>query len=375
MKRFIDIHIPITKCNLNCHYCYVAQECERNNVATPFMYSPEHIGKALTQERLGGICHFNVCGLGETLIPEETVRIVYELLKNGHYVFIVTNAILTNRILEFVNFPEEYRKRLGFKCSFHYLELVKKDLLKKYFSNVELIKKNGMSFSIEMTPSDELEPYIDEIKKITLENVGAYPHVTIPRDMTKSDIVLLSKHSASQFYDIWKTFNSDMLDFKYQVWGQKRKEFCHAGEWSGLLNIGNGIMTQCYGECLRQNILKDINKPIEWIPVGHNCPMPHCYNSHSLLGVGDISAIDGNYALERDRVDMRDGSHWLTSEMREFLSHRLEDYNYVQTKKEEINCDKTWKNRMRKTKVKEKVKQLVPRKIKEMIKNYVEGSI
>ena len=31
MKRFIDVHIPITNCNLNCEYCYVAHEGVRNS--------------------------------------------------------------------------------------------------------------------------------------------------------------------------------------------------------------------------------------------------------------------------------------------------------------------------------------------------------
>lgn len=25
MKRFIDIHVPVTSCNLHFHYCYVIQ--------------------------------------------------------------------------------------------------------------------------------------------------------------------------------------------------------------------------------------------------------------------------------------------------------------------------------------------------------------
>ena len=168
MRRFIDIHVPIKICNLNCHYCYVAHENERNKPSTPFMYSAEYIGRALSKERLGGICHFNICGLGETLIPQETIDITRELLINGHYVFIVTNALLTDRIMKFCEFPEKYRKHLGFKCSFHYLELKKKNMLDVFFKNIELIKKNGMSFSVEITPSDELEPHINDIKKICI---------------------------------------------------------------------------------------------------------------------------------------------------------------------------------------------------------------
>lgn len=359
MKRFIDIHIPISKCNLNCHYCYVNQENSRDRQVSPFKYSAEYIGKALSNERLGGICHFNLCGVGETLIPEETVDITREILKQGHYVMIVTNALLTKRLEQFSLFPEEYRKRLGFKCSFHYLELKKRGLLNKFFDNIDFIRKNGMSISIEMTPSDELEPYIDEVKKICTEREGALCHVTIPRDMTKEGIVLLSEHSFEEFCNIWEQFNSEMFEFKRNLWENKRNEFCYAGEWSGLLNVGDGIMTQCYGMCLKQNIFKDIKNPIKWSPIGKNCCLPHCYNSHSLLGLGVIPEISGNYALERDRVDNRDGSHWLTDEMREFLSHRLEDYNEVHSDEEQIRLDKSWKSKIKVQKKMDRMKTKV----------------
>ncbi len=328
MKRFIDIHIPVTCCNLKCNYCYVAHEGSRDKESTPFKYSAEYIGNALSPERLGGICHFNLCGLGETLIPHETIEIAYELLKHGHYVMIVTNGTLTNRFKEFCEFPLALRKRLGFKFSFHYLEFLNKNMLDRFVENIELVKQHNMSFSVELTPSDELEPYIDEIKEFCLKHWGAYCHVTIPRDMTKRDIVLLSKHNFKEFCEIWRGFDSPMFDFKSSIWEEKRKEYCYAGVWSGLLNVGSGIFNACYESGMQQDIFSDITKPINFVAVGCHCGLPHCYNSHSLLGLGDISSIGGcTYAEERDRVDCRDGSHWLTDEMREFLSHKLYDYN------------------------------------------------
>lgn len=328
MKRFIDIHIPVTTCNLKCHYCYVTQEGVRNSEATPFNYSSEHIGKALSQERLGGICHFNMCGLGETLIPQETVDITYEILKQGHYIMIVTNGLLTNRLQQFTKFPDELKRRLGFKFSFHYLELQSRGLFDTFFQNVQLIKDNRMSFSIELTPSDELEPYIDDVKKTCMEHVGAYCHVTIPRDVNKKGIELLSRHNIEDFQNIWKTFNSELFDFKKSTWGVKRCEYCYAGAWSGLLNIGNGMLTACYGSNLVQNIFEDISKPIHFVAVGKNCKLPHCYNSHSLLALGDIPEIKGySYAQERNRINLNDNTDWLLPQMKEFLAHRLENCN------------------------------------------------
>lgn len=359
MKRFIDIHVPVTHCNLRCHYCYVPQTNMRDTKATPMNYSAHHIGNSLSVKRLGGICHINICGLGETLILDNIVEITREILKQGHYVMIVTNGTLTKRFQEFTVLPEEYRKRLGFKFSFHYLELQRLNLLEHFFDNIRLVKENGMSFSLEMTPCDELEPYIEEIKESCYKHVGALCHLTIPRDMTKDDIVLLSHHDFKSFYEIWKTFDSEMFEYKALLWEEKRKEFCYAGAWSGMLNIGNGILRQCYGNCSSQNIMKDINKPIEFIPMGHCCDMPHCYNSHSLLGLGCIPELKGNYALERDRIDKRDGSHWLTKEMNEFLSNGLDLENSTCTREEQKRYDIINKRHQLVGKMKKQIKKFM----------------
>lgn len=331
MKRFIDIHIPVSSCNFKCHYCYVAHQGLRNNEKLEFKYDIETIKKALTVERLGGVCHFNICGLGETLMPKEIIGITRALLENGHYIMIVTNGTLSNRFDEFCEFPIELKKRLGFKFSFHYLEMKKLKMFDKFNANVEKVKKNGMSYSIEMTPNDETEPYIEEIKEYCIEHYGALCHITIPRNMNSNTIELLSKHSIDEFYNIWKTFDSELLDFKYSIWGEKRKEYCYAGNWSGLLNIGTGIYTACYTGRINQNIFEDINKPIDFIAVGCKCHMPHCYNGHSFLSLGTIPEINTyKYSQLRDRVT-KTGEHWLNEEMRQFLSERLEDSNEIAT--------------------------------------------
>lgn len=326
MKRFIDVLVPSTPCNLNCHYCYVPQEIKRSNVSS-FLYKPEHIGQALSKRRLGGVCHFNICGWGETLIPNQIIDITREILKSGHYVMIVTNGTLTRRFRQFARFPMELKDRLGFKFSFHYLELVKRGMLDIFFDNIDLVKKSGMSFSVEITPSDELEPYIEEIKKICKERIGALPHLTIPRNMKVPDIVLLSRHSMNEFMKKWEGFDSEMLRFKKSTWEVKRHEYCYAGAWSGLLNIENGILTACYGSKITQNIFNDLKKPIKFVAVGKGCNLPHCFNSHALLTLGNIPTIKGVYANIRNRKNEKDGSEWLKPKMKEFLSHRLENYN------------------------------------------------
>lgn len=326
MKRFIDILIPSPTCNLACHYCYIPQETKQKK-ASPFCYKPEYIGQALSKRRLGGICHFNICAWGETLIPTQVIAITKEILKQGHYVMLVTNGTLSERFYQFSKFPIELKNRLGFKFSFHYLELMKRGMLDVFFNNVDLVKKSGMSFSIELVPSDELEPYIEDVKKICKKNVGALPHLTIPRDMTVPEIVLRSKYSMIEFAKKWKSFNSDLFKFKRSTWAIKRKEYCYAGVWSGLLDVGNGNFTACYCNNITQNIFENLKKPIKFVAVGKDCKLPHCYNSHALLGLGNIPEIRGIYAKMRNRKNENDGSEWLNPKMKLFLSHRLENYN------------------------------------------------
>lgn len=324
MKRFIDIHVPITTCNLKCHYCYVNQMCKSNTEKVRFDYTPEHVGKALSVERLGGKCLFNVCGLGETLIPKELLRYIEVLLREGHHVMIVTNGTLTERFKEIELMEAELRKHLFFKFSFHYLELIRTDKMDMFFENVKRMQEAGCSFTVEVTPNDELEPYIEDIKQICKEKLGVLCHITIPRKENDQVIPLLSKHSFEEFCNIWGAFDSKLFDFKKSIWGVKRTEFCHAGEWSGLLNLGTGIWTPCYNiRGQKKNIFKNIEKPIEFYPVGKGCKMPHCYNGHSFLTLGDIPEIDTYHYNElRNRVD-REGRQWLTEEVNEFYSGRL----------------------------------------------------
>lgn len=331
MKRFIDIHVPITNCNFKCNYCYVTQMCKNNTEKVAFLYPVETVRKALSVKRLGGVCLFNVCGLGETLIPRKVISYVKALLEEGHYVMIVTNGTLTSRFDEISSMDSDLLKRLFFKFSFHYMELVRLNLLETYIKNVKLMKEHGCSFTIEITPCDELEPYIDKIKEICLKEFGAYPHVTIPRKENDDIIPLLSRHSFEEFCDIWGSFESDLFEFKKQIWGQTRKEFCHAGEWSGLLNLGTGVWTPCYNiRAQKRNIFANPDEPFVFYPVGKHCKMPHCYNGHSFLSMGCIPELNTYHYNQLRNRQCKDGTHWLSDEVDSFYAGRLEKENSVE---------------------------------------------
>ena len=327
IKKFIDCYIPTETCNLRCHYCYITQQRKFNNKLASFSKSKETIRKALSKERWGGTCLINICAGGETLLSDEVLPIVKELLEEGHYVMIVTNGTMTKRFKEIAQWPKELNCRLLFKFSFHFLELERLNWFDMYFSNVKMMREAGASVTVEITPSDELIPRIPDVQKTCQEYLGAMCHVTIARDDRTNGIDILSNLDFDEYTKIWGVFKSDMFDFKKSIFYQHRDEFCYAGEWSVFLNLETGDMKQCYGGKHLDNIYSNIDEPLYCEAVNHRCPLAHCYNGHAFLTLGVIPELDTiTFAETRNRV-CEDGSEWLTSEMKAFISGKLKENN------------------------------------------------
>ena len=328
IKKFIDAYIPVTTCNLRCHYCYITLQHMFDNEIPKFKYTPQYMAKALAKERLGGTCCINFCGGGETLIPNEMPDIINEILIQGHYVMVVTNGTLSQRFDEIVKkIGTEQLKRLFFKFSFHYLELKSRNLLDTFVANINKIKNAGCSFTVEITPNDELIPYIEDIKQFSIDEFGALPHITVARDSRKNDLPILTNLSHEEYIKTWNQFNSKLFEYKISVFGEKRKEFCYAGAWSYYLDLLTGDLKQCYcGEVL-QNIYADIKIPIIEKPIGKNCKEAHCYNAHAWLTWGDIPSKKAPTYLEmRDRKCI-DRSNWCIEPIYSFYKSKLYESN------------------------------------------------
>ena len=80
IKRLLVINVPIKNCNLKCEYCYISALKENEKGAAKFLYTPEHVGKCLSKERLGGTCIINLTGGGETLIPKRNAAIYLSII-------------------------------------------------------------------------------------------------------------------------------------------------------------------------------------------------------------------------------------------------------------------------------------------------------
>lgn len=333
IKRFFECLIPVTACNLECGYCYVIQRDNRKMEIPNLKYSPEIIGKGLTVERLGGICYFSICGAGETLIPEDTVRITYELLKNGHYVNLTTNGTISKRIDKFLEFPKEFLLRLNFSFSFHYNELVRLNLIETFFYNINRVKEAGCSFVLQINLCDEYLDVWNDIKRICINRVGAPPQVAATRrehDLC-SNVVLHTDLELDDYISKGREFDSPLFEFTMKNFNVRRTEFCYAGDWSGTLNFGTGVLTKCYG-LKGQDIFSDINKPIQFCAVG-KCPSLFCMNSSHFLSLGVIPDLSTpTYAELRDRKDVP----WYNSTMQEFLNQKLSDNNNLYDKKRKL---------------------------------------
>ena len=328
IKRYIECHVPVTTCTLRCSYCYITQHRLFEGPLPEFRYSPEHVRKALSKERLGGVCLINLCGAGETLLAKEVVEYARAFLEEGHYVMIVTNGTISKRFDDIASFPAHLNKHLFFKFSYHYLEFKQRGLFDVFFNNIRKVRDAGCSFTLELTPSDDAIPYIDEIKQRAIAELGAPNHVTIARDeRTKNRLPMLTQLSRQDYIDTWKTFDSALFDYKLTIFGHKRREFCYAGDWSFCVNLATGKMKQCYRSYYRTDIFKDISKPIPFRAIGNCCKEQHCYNGHSLIVLGDIpSQSTPTYAELRNRQSL-DGSEWLRPEMKSFMSSSLKESN------------------------------------------------
>lgn len=359
IKKFIDCYVPVYNCNFKCGYCYISTwtEFEKEKNTAKIEYSPEIIRKALSKERWGGPMMLNFCGAGETLLCKELLPIIKALLEEGHYCMIVTNGSITPKFKEMASWSKELKDRLFIKFSYHFLELKKYKMTDRFFDNVKLMKDNGISFTVELTPSDEYIPYIEDIKQECLNKVGALPHITVCR-IENGNVPLMSKLPIDKFKETWGQFDSQLFEFKSKIFGQKRNEFCYAGKWTYVLELVSGNLKQCYRGKTLQNIYKNCSDPIVEEPIGCNCIDPHCWNGHAFLAFGAIPELESpTFAEERNRKT-NDGE-WLSTSMKNFMSTKLKDSNEQldESSKKKFNSKskkyKTYSN------VKNKIKKII----------------
>ena len=327
IKKLICLTVPIQHCNLKCEYCYISRVKDWNEGNSSFDFSIDHIINCLSKKRLGGECIINITGGGETLIPVEVIGIIEGLLKEGHFLEVVTNGTLTNRLKKILEIDSDLLRHLEFKFSFHYKELKRLNLLDTYASNVRMMRDAGCSFTIECMPYDNLENDIEDIKSFSLANFGALPQLTVGRD-DMNNRKLLTNHTIDEYKKIWGEFESTMFDYKMKIYEERPKHFCYAGKWSLYVDLKTGDAQACYGQPITQNIFKDITKPMKFNPVGKYCTMPYCLNGHAFLSLGMQPDFKfSNYYEIRNRKCVNCEDKWFSDECKEAFSQKLYNNN------------------------------------------------
>ncbi|MBR0487605.1 MAG: hypothetical protein IJJ70_07900 [Treponema sp.] len=350
IKKFIACAVPTNACNFRCSYCYLTcHENAYNGKIYDFPVPVEMMIKALSKERLGGTCYFNMCAAGETTLQKDLFPLIKGLIDEGHYCDIITNGSITKKFDELIALlSEEESKHLFIKFSFHYLQLKEKNLLQTFVNNVNKIKDAKISFTIEITPHDELIPYIDEIKEFSIKNFKALPHITVARNESTNEIELLTKLTREEYKKTWEVFDSPFFDFKFSVFNKKITEFCYAGQNSLYLDLHTGEYKSCYCGDFLGNMFDHIEKPINFAPIG-KCNLAHCFNAHAFIAwagnVPDLSLPIPTYAEERNRICL-DGTEWLQPECKAFFETRADKLNPIFTEKEKKQAIKN-NNRLR----------------------------
>lgn len=326
MQKYIGINIPENICSLDCQYCYLSLNPNRRfeNINNNNPHLPLFIRWQLRREILGGSCLIGLTASGETLVADKIVEVCCELLKEGHYLHIVTNGLATQKIKEIIYEARGYAKNILFKLSFHYLELSKKNLLNKFVESVRVIEDSAASYTIELMPHDELIPYISDVLSFSKEHFGAYPHLTIGRN-NKAGYKLLTKQTFREYYNTWKVFDSEMFEMRMKLYLTKGTN-CNAGRLSFFFNLYTGQMKRCVFHENAGNLYLDGLSKDGFERVGDFCPLESCYNCHvyAPFGILPTDSPVPTYMTIRDRIKTN-GEHWIKKDMREFLDIKLHE--------------------------------------------------
>lgn len=280
IQRYVQGTFNTFGCNLNCSYCYLKMK-RIYNIGQSFPYGIEYTAKAMSADRWG-ICYISLTGDGETLLSEEAVDLAYYLLKEGHYLNIINNGTQTHS-LEYMCklLDEESVSRLMLTFSFHYLELKRKNLLDRFFSNIRMMRNKGFTVYIHMVLCDEYFPDCEQIKKRCIEEVGILPQLGMIRNESdKDDERRLTSYTEEEYYKMADSFHSPYFEMQKSLYKENcSKEYCYAGRLGVLLNFTTGIMRQCVANDRPVQVFEDIEKEIAFEEVGLHCNSPWCYCS------------------------------------------------------------------------------------------------
>ena len=293
IKRFIELNLAVTACNMRCGYCYVRQRGEHEKTIPDLPYSPETIRRALSKKRLGGRAFINFCAEGETLLHRSVPDLVREFLAEGHVVRLFSNLTLSDRVDKLLEIPRESLRHLIVCGSYHYNELVRLGKLDEYFANILKIRAAGASSYAYMTLGEEYLSKREEILAAAASH-GIRVSFGAVRDDSVSKLYETSLSPAEYNQKVDEFTRGQFrtkIDFERKYFGVKRREFCYAGDWSLCVDIISGNVSKCYYQPTTQNIYRNIDTPLTFSAVGRGCAQPWCTGGVHFLAFGMIPEL------------------------------------------------------------------------------------
>ena len=292
------------------------------------------------------------------MILNEMPEIIMCLLQEGHFVNVTNNGTMTKNIRKAIQLSKDYLNHLSFSFSLHYVELKKRGLLDTFSRNVRDVREAGASVVLQLNLCDEYIDIIDEIKNYCICEFGYLPQIALTRKENQSHsqrkYEILTNYGEEKYVSIAREFNSELFEFTYKNFNQKRKEFCYAGDWSFKVDLATGDLKSCSFSKPHFNLYKDLDAPIITSPVGHCCVSDYCVNSSHYLSLGDIpELVCPSYSSLRKRVNNYE------VEMEQFLNTKLYNTNIGYSSAE-----------MKKADIAQIISQL-PIRIKKLLKKFI----
>lgn len=249
------LHWDVTKrCNLDCEYCF------GKITDASIKVHPIKIDELLsTLDKTDKIFRISFTGGEPTMVPNFVEAC--KALSAKHYISFNSNLI-TKNVTAFANEINPDRV-LHIHASFHYDELLRKNLLAKFFLNYNHLRDNGFNIYAEAVAYLEFKENLPTIKKFAEENFiklnfapyyGSFNHNNYPESYSNEDLKLFSIRQ------------SDISCYA------QKGELCNAGHNVAVV-FSNGNVYPCHQIKTKiGNIYEEINFNNSLV----NCPSKKC---------------------------------------------------------------------------------------------------
>ncbi len=273
-EYYLNWHVT-RNCNLRCDYCFIDLK-ERASDKIPTIDIPR-LRDVLS--RFDKQVNINLSG-GEPFLIKNFVEACSMMTKN-HYISIASN-LTSDRVKELIE-SVDVKHIDFFVCSFHPIELSKRNAVDKFMRNYYLIKEAGINarFSIVLWPPiiERLPEYLkminDKSIRIYYEPfLGFYNKMEYPAAYTEKELRSLGIIKK----DIGQTF-------------YRKGNYCNAG-FNACIILANGDAIDCFE---KKNKIGNIYEDINFLKKMAKCDQRFCKNPVSKF-------LPMLYNLAKDRI-------------------------------------------------------------------------